>query len=250
MRWEGGRLGEPETLLDGLPGAGNHNGSRLAIGPDRLLYMTMGEAGTRSRSQDVRDLGGSILRLTLDGEAAPGNPFGNEVWTWGHRNPQGLVFQPGTGALYSAEHGPNTDDEVNLIEEGRNYGWPEVAGACDGPQEVSFCREHDVMEPVEAWTPTVGISGADFYAGAMIPEWQGDLLVTALRGASLYRITVSQDGRSSASTERLLEGELGRLRDVLVGPDGAVYLATSNHDGRGRPGPRDDRIVRLTAPPR
>lgn len=249
MRFQDGRLETPETLLDGLAGAGNHNGSRLAIGPDRMLYMTMGDAGRRSRAQDREDLNGSILRLTLEGAPAPGNPFGNEIWTWGHRNPQGLAFQPGTGRLYAAEHGPDTDDEVNLVEAGGNYGWPEVRGYCDTPEEREFCRSAEVVEPVEAWTPTVGIAGADFYRGDAIPGWDGSLLVTSLRGASLFRLTLGGDGRRAVSTERLLQGELGRLRAVLVGPDGAVYLATSNRDGRGRPGAGDDRIVRLTAAP-
>ena len=245
MSYREGRLGPPETLLDGLGGAGNHNGSRLAVGPDRLLYMTMGDAGDRDRAQDQRSLSGKILRLTLDGKPAPGNPFGNEVWSWGHRNPQGLVFQPGTGALYASEHGPDSDDEINRIERGRNYGWPEVAGFCDRQEERRFCQANGVVEPVQAWTPTVGISGADFYAGDLISGWRGSLLATSLRGASLFRVPLTPDGRRSTGSERLLQGELGRLRDVLVGPDGAVYLATSNHDGRGRPGPEDDRIVRL-----
>ena len=244
MTYRDGRLGSPETLLDGIPGNSNHDGSRLAVGPDRLLYMTMGDAGNRASAQDPRSLSGKILRLTLDGRPAPGNPFGNEVFSLGHRNPQGLVFQPGTGALYASEHGPNSDDEVNRIERGRNYGWPDVAGFCDQPDERSFCGAHNVMEPLHAWTPTVGISGADFYDHGLFPGWRGSLLVTALRGTALYRLTLGPDGRT-ISSERLLAGELGRLRDVLVGADGAVYLATSNRDGRGRPGQQDDRIVRL-----
>ena len=245
MSYRSGRLGSPETLLDGLPGAGNHNGSRLAIGPDRLLYMTMGDAGDRARAQDPRSLAGKIYRLTLDGGAAPGNPFGNEVWSLGHRNPQGLVFQPGTGVLYSAEHGPNSDDEVNRIERGRNYGWPEVAGFCDNAQELRFCAANNVVEPLQAWTPTVGISGADFYDRDLFAGWRGSLLATALRGTALYRLTLTPDGRRAASRERLLAGELGRLRDVLTGSDGTIYLATSNRDGRGRAGAQDDRIVRI-----
>lgn len=245
MPWSDGRLGEPEVLLDGIPGNGNHNGARLAVGPDRLLYMTTGDAGDRGLAQDPASLAGKILRLTLDGRPAPGNPFGNEVYSFGHRNPQGLVVQPGTGALYAVEHGPNSDDEVNRIERGRNYGWPEVAGFCDEQGERRFCASANVAEPVHAWTPTVGTSGADFYDQGLFPGWRGSLLVTALRGAALYRLTLSADGRRATGSERLLAGELGRLRDVLVGPDGAVYLATSNRDGRGRPGGQDDRIVRL-----
>jgi glucose/arabinose dehydrogenase len=246
MRWEGGRLGTPQTLLDDVPGGTNHDGSRLAFGPDGMLYMTTGDAGNARLAQDRSSLAGKILRLTPDGRPAPGNPFGDAVWTLGHRNPQGLVFHPGTGVLYATEHGPNTDDEVNLIERGRNYGWPDVRGYCDSGGERDFCAANEVVEPVEAWTPTVAVAGADFYDGDVFPEWRGSLLVTALRGESLFRLTLTSDGRRAASTERLLEGELGRIRDVLVGPDGTVYLATSNRDGRGRPRGGDDRIVRLT----
>ena len=248
VRYESGRLGVPETLIDNIQGRRNHDGSRLAIGPDRLLYMTMGEAGQRPLSQDTSSLNGKILRLTLDGKPAPGNPFDNEVWSWGHRNPQGLVFQPGTGVLYSAEHGPRTDDEVNVIERGRNYGWPTVAGLCDTPEEREFCRAADVVESVHEWTPTVGMSGADFYDHDLIPGWKGNLLVTSLVGRSLFRVELTPDGRRSSSVERLFEDRYGRLRDVLVGPDGAVYIATSNHDGRARgigPFEGDDKVLRI-----
>ncbi len=248
VRYENGRLGVPETLIDNIQGRGNHDGSRLAIGPDRLLYMTMGEAGQRPLSQDTSSLNGKILRLTLDGKPAPGNPFDNEVWSWGHRNPQGLVFQPGTGVLYSAEHGPRTDDEVNVIERGRNYGWPTVAGLCDTPEEREFCRAANVVESVHEWTPTVGMSGADFYDHDLIPGWKGNLLVTSLVGRSLFRVELTPDGRRSSSVERLFEDRYGRLRDVLVGPDGAVYIATSNHDGRARgvgPFEGDDKVLRI-----
>ena len=248
VRYASGRLGVPETLIDNIQGRGNHDGSRLAIGPDRLLYMTMGEAGQRPLSQDTTSLNGKILRLTLDGKPAPGNPFDNEVWSWGHRNPQGLVFQPGTGVLYSAEHGPRTDDEVNVIERGRNYGWPTVAGRCDTPEEREFCRAADVVESVHEWTPTVGMSGADFYDHDLIPGWKGNLLMTSLRGRSLFRVELTPDGRRSNSVERLFEDRYGRLRDVLVGPDGAVYIATSNHDGRARgvgPFEGDDKVLRI-----
>lgn len=245
MRYRDGKLGDTENLLEGMIGAGNHDGARIAIGPDRLLYLAMGEAGRMPLAQDTTSLNGKILRLTLDGKAAAGNPFGNEIWSWGHRNPQGLVFQPGTGVLYSSEHGPSTDDEVNRIEKGRNYGWPAVHGFCDREQERELCRVAKVVEPLYAWTPTVGIAGADFYASDSIPGWKGSLLVTGLRGTSLFRLTLSPDGKSVTASERLFQGEYGRLRDVLSGPDGSVYLATSNQDGRGRPADGDDRILRV-----
>ena len=247
MRFDGTTLGQPQVLLDDIPGAGNHNGSRLAIGPDRFLYMTTGDAGRGARAQDLSSVAGKVLRLTLDGRPAPGNPFGTLVYSYGHRNAQGIVFHPETRVLYIAEHGPSDNDEVNRVEMGGNYGWPAVHGFCDGDTsgEETFCSNNDVIGPVTAWTPTVGVSGADFYDADLIPGWKGSLLVTSLRGATLFRLTLSADGREVVEREALFRGEYGRLRDVLVGPRGEVYLATSNRDGRGRPASDDDRILRI-----
>ena len=247
MRFDGTTLGQPQVLLDDIPGAGNHNGSRLAIGPDRFLYMTTGDAGRGARAQDLSSVAAKVLRLTLDGRLAPGNPFGTLVYSYGHRNAQGIVFHPETRVLYVAEHGPSDNDEVNQVEMGGNYGWPAVHGFCDGDTsgEEAFCRNNDVVGPVTAWTPTVGVSGADFYDADLIPGWKGSLLVTSLRGATLFRLTLSADGREVVEREALFRGEYGRLRDVLVGPRGEVYLATSNRDGRGRPASDDDRILRI-----
>lgn len=248
MRYDGRRLRDRETLLDGIPGNRNHDGSRLAVGPDRFLYMTTGDAGRPALARDPGSLAGKVLRLALDGEAAPDNPFGSRVHSYGHRNPQGIVFHPRTGDLYISEHGPGDNDEVHLVLRGGNHGWPDVRGFCDGdaPGEEGFCRDHDVVEPIAAWTPTVALAGAAFYDGDLIPGWRGSLLVTSLRGTTLFRLALSEDGGEVVGREALYRGEFGRLRDVLVGPRGEVYLATSNRDGRGRPGPDDDRILRLT----
>jgi glucose/arabinose dehydrogenase len=209
--------------------------------------MTTGDAGRGARAQDLSSVAGKVLRLTLDGRPAPGNPFGTLVYSYGHRNAQGIVFHPETRVLYVVEHGPRDNDEVNRVEMGRNYGWPAVHGFCDGDTsgEEAFCRSNDVVGPVTAWTPTVGGSGADFYDADLIPGWKGSLLVTSLRGATLFRLTLSTDGREVVEREALFRGEYGRLRDVLVGPRGEVYLATSNRDGRGRPASDDDRILRI-----
>ncbi len=245
MRLQDGLLGPPETLLDGLAGRRNHDGSRIAFGPDGFLYMTMGDAGNRPFSQDAGSLNGKILRLTEDGAPAPGNPFGDHIWSLGHRNPQGLVFHP-NGLLYSAEHGSGDEDELNLIEPGRNYGWPTLEGFCDTRQEEAYCAANDVVEPLYSWSPTVGIAGAEVYTGDAVVGWDGDMLTVSLRGESLYHVSLSGDGRRAASAETILAGEYGRLRDALVGPAGEIYLATSNRDGRGRPASNDDRILRLT----
>lgn len=248
MRWNGTTLGPPETLLENFPGGGIHNGSRIVVGPDRMLYVTAGDAGNGDVAQDLKSLGGKILRLTLDGRPAPGNPFENAVWSYGHRNPQGLVFHPSTGVLYETEHGPSDNDEVNIIRRGGNYGWPAVHGFCDddiGP-ERAFCRAHSVIEPLAAWTPTIAITGADFYMSDRIPGWRGSLLATSLKAETLFRFTLSPDGTKIVARESLLATRYGRLRDVLVAPTGDVYIATSNRDGRGSPARDDDRILRLT----
>ena len=247
MRYNGTTLGTPETLLDNIPGSSIHNGSRLVIGPDRLLYITTGDASAAESAQNRTLLSGKILRLTLEGAPAPGNPFGTAVYSFGHRNPQGLVFSP-SGALYEAEHGPNDNDEVNRLQVAGNYGWPDVRGMCDGDAgsaEIPFCQANSVIEPLRTWTPTIAPSGLAYYDATRIPGWRGSLLLTTLKGAALHRLTLSADGRSVARTETLFAGQFGRLRDVLVAPDGAVYIATSNRDGRGSPQADDDRIIRI-----
>jgi len=248
MRWNGTSLGPPETLLDGMPAAGIHNGSRIVVGPDRMLYITMGDAGNSDAAQDLKSLGGKILRLTLDGKPAPGNPFNTAVWSYGHRNPQGLVFHPTTNVLYETEHGPGDNDEVNIIRRGGNYGWPTVHGFCDDDSgaERAFCKSHNVIEPLMAWTPTIAITGADFYLSDRIPGWRGNLLATSLKAETLFRFTLSPDGMRIVAREPLLATRYGRLRDVLVVPNGDVYVATSNRDGRGSPSRDDDRIIRLS----
>ena len=247
MRYNGSSLESLETLLDDIPGNSNHNGSRLTIGPDGLLYMTTGDAGRPDRSQNLSSLAGKVLRLTLEGQPAPDNPFGSFVFSYGHRNPQGIVFHPETGLLYSAEHGPGDNDQANRLVRSGNYGWPAVHGFCDGDTsgEERFCQSHETVEALSAWTPTVGVSGIDVYVADLIPGWRGSLLITSLVGGALYRLTLSANGLAVTERETLFQGQYGRLRDVLAGPDGEVYLATSNRDGRGRPRGEDDRILKI-----
>lgn len=247
MRFDGTSLGTPEVLLADIPGSSIHNGSRLAVGPDRLLYITTGDASDASIAQNRDALAGKILRLTLDGQPAPGNPFGTRTYSWGHRNPQGMVFTP-DGSLYVTEHGPSDNDEVNRIEPGRNYGWPAVHGRCDGDigmAETSYCSSNDVAEPLATWTPTIAPAGLAYYDAALIPSFRRSLLFATLKDATLYRLALSVDGRSIQSTEKFFVHEFGRLRAVLVAPDGSIYLGTSNRDGRGTPMPSDDRILRI-----
>lgn len=246
LRWNGTALGGQEVLLDGIPGGGIHNGARVVVGRDRMLYISTGDAGDAGLSQDSTSLGGKILRLDLDGRVPSDNPFGSAVWSWGHRNGQGMVVHPATGVIYETEHGSGDNDEINIIERGRNYGWPTVRGACDEPGEREFCASRRVVESLTSWTPTIAIAGADLYLSDRMPTLQNSLLATSLGGRALWRMKLSPDGRRITDRAAILSGIYGRLRDVLVSPNGEIYIATSNRDGRGSPADGDDRIIRLT----
>jgi glucose/arabinose dehydrogenase len=245
--FEGNTLADPVILLEEIPGAGNHNGSRLAIDSLHYLYMTTGDAANTSTSQNLNSLNGKVLRLNLDGSIPEDNPVkGSPVWSWGHRNPQGLVFAP-SGLLYSSEHGPSSDDELNIIEKGRNYGWPQVKGFCDEVTETQFCADSNVYEPMAAWTPTLAVAGADYYGHTSLPEWDHSILVTSLKASRLVALKLSDDGRTVENETHYFQNWFGRLRDLCVSPRGDVYLAVSNRDGRGTIRPGDDRIVKISA---
>jgi glucose/arabinose dehydrogenase len=237
LRWTGSTFDDQQVLLDAIPGIYIHDGSRIVVGPDRMLYFSTGDAGDADQAQDSTALGGKILRLDLEGKRPAGNPFNSAVWSWGHRNPQGLVFGS-NGTLYETEHGPGDNDEVNIIERGANYGWPNVRGACDGTGEKDFCARKHVIEPLTSWTPTVAISGLTLSGGV--------LFATSLNGQALWRMTLSPDGKRITGRTTILSGVYGRLRDVVVAPNGDIYICTSNRDGRGAPVDADDRIIRLT----
>jgi glucose/arabinose dehydrogenase len=241
-----GRGADPVVLLDRIPGSTIHDGGRIKFGPDGKLYITTGDANNPPLAQDVTSLAGKILRLNPDGTIPEDNPFSaSPVWSYGHRNPQGLAWHPVTGALFSTEHGPSgvppncCHDEVNVIEPGRNYGWPRVFGIARDARFVDPILESGM----DTWAP----SGATFYAGDRLPEpWRGRLLFAALRGQHLHRVTLQQpDFRRVEHTEKLFVGAFGRLRDVVQGPDGFLYVTTSNRDGRGLPRAGDDRLLRI-----
>jgi glucose/arabinose dehydrogenase len=219
-------LGEPEPILTGIPRGGNHNGGRLAFGPDGFLYVTTGDAGRRDASQDLDSLGGKILRLTADGEPAPGNPFDSPVWSLGHRNVQGIAWDA-AGGMWAAEFGQNTWDELNRIVPGGNYGWPEVEGLADDPR---------FTDPAVQW-PTDESSPSGI---AVIGD---TVAVAALRGERLWWASPA----TSSPTEVVdtYAGEYGRFRDVVPGPDGELWALTSNTDGRGSPREGDDRLLRI-----
>jgi len=233
-RWDGTRLGEPATIFTDLPGLAYHNGSRLAVGPDAKLYLTTGDAGDTAASQNPVALSGKVLRLNLDGTIPADNPVpGSPVWTSGHRNAQGLVFGP-NGRLYASEHGPNNDDEVNLLERGRNYGWPVIEGFIDKPGEIAAARDRKFTEPLRAWTPTIATSGLDYYAHPAIPEWRNSLLLATLKGRSLRVLQLNEAGDRSERERIYLQKHFGRLRDLCVAPNGDIYLVTSNTDWHPR----------------
>ena len=234
FREAGNRLAEGVVLLDDVPAANIHNGSRVRFGPDRRLYVTFGDVAMPSVAQDVAALNGKILRFNDDGTSAAGNRFSSPVYSFGHRNPQGLDWHPVTGDLWATEHGQTNNDEVNVIDNGLNYGWPVIEADATRP---------DMVAPIVFYVPAVAPSGASFYTGTRIPAFRNQLFVATLRGMALLRLTI--DGRRVTAQERLVENRYGRLRDVVTGPDGYLYFCTSNRDGRATPVGEDDRVLRV-----
>ncbi|SHM29289.1 PQQ-dependent sugar dehydrogenase [Hymenobacter psychrotolerans] len=240
-----GTLASPLTLLGNLPATTTHSGSRLLILPDQTLLMTTGDAQLQPEAQNIGSLNGKILRLNLDGTIPANNPTpGSAVYTLGHRNPQGLV-RALSGRLYSSEHGPNNDDEVNLIEPGRNYGWPNVEGFCNLPAEQTFCSANNVREPLVAYTPTLAVAGIAAYQNPAIPQWSNSLLMVSLKAGALTHLQLNTAGDQVTSQSNIWAGTYGRLRAICVSPQGRIYIGTSNRDGRTTPGPTDDRILVL-----
>jgi aldose sugar dehydrogenase len=225
--YTGGTLNNPVVLLDNIPAAGIHNGCRLAISPDRQLYITTGDAAVASQAQNTGSLSGKILRINLDGSIPADNPIaGSPVWSYGHRNPQGLVF---VGArLYSSEHGNSTDDEINIIQKGRNFGWPNVEGYCSTGTEPAFCSSNNVVEPIQAWSPTIAPSGIDHFNYDAIPQWKNSLLLAVLKDSELLQLKLSASGDRVETVNTFFKNTYGRMRDVAVAPDGKVYIITSN----------------------
>ena len=243
FRLERNRLEFDRVIIGGIPAGNNHNGGRIAFGPDKRLYVTTGDTFRGALAQDKTSFAGKILRLTDDGTVPPDNPVLNSpIYSYGHRNPQGLAWDPQTGKLLAAEHGPSGEfglsawDEINVIEPNGNYGWPQVVGAV---------YKAATVDPIVAWPDdTTPPSGMTF--------WHGDLFVATLRSQALVRISFDREGDKPQPrvierwfAKSSYEGRFGRLRDAVVGPDNALYVVTSNRDGRGSPAADDDKIIRI-----
>ncbi len=225
--FDGSTLTDEQILLDDIRGFTTHDGSRLIITPDRKLLMTTGDAQVQPSAQDLSDLSGKLLRLNLDGSIPADNPIpGSYIYSWGHRNAQGLYLGP-NGILYSSEHGPTTDDEFNIIYAKRNYGWPTVHGFCDSPPEQAFCSDSNVVEPLVNWTPTIAPSDIVYYDHPAIPEWRGSILMTVLKDKQLIQLQLNEAGDQVTGQVEMFTDFWGRLRDICVDKNGTVYLATN-----------------------
>lgn len=229
-RWQNGILSGGEIIISDISGAVYHDGGRIKFGPEedgqRYLYITTGDAGIPRLSQDDNNLAGKILRISDGGSVPNDNPFNNEIYSYGHRNPQGITWDS-QNRLWSTEHGPVANDELNLIEKGRNYGWPDSVGD-------------------EVLSQTVGPiihSGNNTWAPAGVTYWQGSIFFVGLRGSAIYEAVLNDD--RVVEFKEHYKNEFGRIRDIRVGPDEMFYILTSNRDGRGNPREGDDKVIRI-----
>ncbi len=246
FREDGTTLQDRKVIIEDIPAAQYHAGCRIRFGPDGKLYLTTGDATERQLAQRLDSLAGKTLRLNDDGTAPSDNPFVGqpnarpEIWSLGHRNAQGMDWQPGTNLMFQTEHGPSGfdgpggGDEVNIVERGKNYGWPLVHHRDTRP---------GLEPPLLEYTPAAAPASGMFYRGSLLLQFRDNFLFGALRGERIIRVVL--DGRKVISQENLLEKKYGRIRDVAEGPDGAIYFSTSNRDGRGKPTSDDDRIIRI-----
>jgi glucose/arabinose dehydrogenase len=242
----GSGLTDRTLIIENIPGARYHAGCRLRFGPDGKLYITTGDATNREIAQQLNSLGGKVLRLNDDGTVPQDNPFVGrtdarpEIWTYGHRNSQGIDWQPGSNLLFETEHGPSGfdgpggGDEVNIVERGKNYGWPIIHH-----KQTQSGLESPLLEYTPACAPASGM----FYRGSAFPQFKGNFFFGCLVGERIIRVML--DGRRVVGQESWLQGKYGRIRDIAEGPDGSIYFSSSNRDGRGNAARDDDRILRL-----
>ncbi len=237
LEGDGGRLEDGKVIfrMNNFTTTNRHFGSRVVIGQDGNLFVTLGERGDQNRAQDMTDLAGAIIRIAPDGSVPEDNPkpegWAPELWSKGHRNPQGATLRE-DGVLFTVEHGARGGDEVNMPRPGANYGWPIITYGVDysGVPIGEGTAKEGLEQPLHYWDPSISPSGLDFYDGELLPEWRGDLLSGGLSGQLLVRLDM--EGDAVVGEERLFQGQLGRIRDVRVGPDGAIYLLTDEDNGR------------------
>ncbi|MDH3493841.1 MAG: PQQ-dependent sugar dehydrogenase [Acidobacteriota bacterium] len=251
-RYSTDKLRDPKTIIERIPARKFHAGTRIGFGPDKKLYITTGDASRQKNAQRLDSLSGKTLRLNDDGTIPEDNPFygmegkRGEIWSYGHRNAQGLAWQPGTGLMFQTEHGPSLidgvslfkkrtgGDEFNIVERGRNYGWAKIShkGTRKG-----------MVSPLIEYSPAMAPGSGMFYNGTAFPGFRGNFFFGALKGRSIVRIIL--EGRKPVAQQILFHNEYGRIREVAEGPDGSIYFSTSNRDGRGKPSNEDDRIMRI-----
>jgi glucose/arabinose dehydrogenase len=243
-RYENDTLINPTVLLNDLPGNGTHNGCRLFFMTDTTLLASTGDVQNLSLPQDTSALSGKMLRMRTDGSVPADNPFpGSLVYSLGHRNVQGLTPLP-DGRMVMSEHGASTDDEVQLLKAGRNYGWPNVEGYCSSPTEISFCNNNQVVEPMQAYTPTIGPSDVIFYQNPLFPEWHNAVLLTVLKNRQVRALRLNETYDSVLTDIAYLSNSYGRLRDIAIGDNKEIYLAT-NGASWANTDPNTHSIIRL-----
>lgn len=242
--YNGSVLNNPQTILDDIDASNIHNGCRLLTDAN-YLYITTGDASATSNSQDVNSINGKTLRVNFDGTIPADNPIaGNPAWSWGHRNAQGMVIV--NGRIFQTEHGDNVEDEVNIIEKGRNYGWPNVKGYCDQPSETTFCTDSNVKEPIKSWTPTLAVCGLDYYNHPLFPSLQNSLIMATLKDSKLYQLQFNNAMDTVTAATVISAVNAGRLRDVCISPQGRIYISTSNSNASGSS--KVDKIIELYDP--
>ena len=232
------------TIIDNIPAAQYHAGCRLLFLPDKTLLITTGDSTNKELAQDLESLAGKILRINRDGSIPNDNPFPNSpIWSYGHRNSQGLAFDKANNILWSSEHGPSIidgpagGDEINVIEKGKNYGWPLIHHTQ---------TKAGLVSPLLEWTPAIAPSGIAYYSGTVFPQFTNKLLVTALKGEGIFEVSIDQKNSSTIlGFEKNKNISVGRIREIVQSPDGLLYIATSNQDGRGKKNPGDDKIYKL-----
>lgn len=223
------------VIIDSIPANTFHDGCRLQFLPDQTLLISTGDAGNINLPQDKNNLAGKILRVNKDGSIPTNNPNSNSpIFSSGHRNPQGLFIY--NNIIYSSEHGASTDDEINIIEMNRNFGWPNVEGFCNTAQEVQFCSDSMVQEPIFIWTPTVATSDIAIYDHPAIPEWRNNILLTTLKNRSLISLQLNINSDSVISTQTHFTNQWGRLRDICIGNRGELYMISNGFSRNGNQG--------------